>query len=140
MAINRGENEEVLHVAVVAPVDKIVAAIVERVIHNPRSIFQPLLQATCLDAYQRLIAPSIERELRNQLTEMAEEQAIKVFATNLRQLLLQPPILGKRVMAIDPAYRTGCKIALLDEQGDLLHTVTIYPHAPKPLGKAKEEL
>ena len=141
LAINRGENEEVLHVAVVAPVDKIVAAIVERVIHNPRSIFQPLLQATCLDAYQRLIAPSIERELRNQLTEMAEEQAIKVFATNLRQLLLQPPILGKRVMAIDPAYRTGCKIALLDEQGDLLHTFTIYPHAPQNRWvKAKEEL
>ena len=94
-----------------------------------------MLGETCHDAYQRLLAPSIERELRNQLTERAETQAIQVFSANLRQLLLQPPIPGKRVMGIDPAYRTGCKVALLDQQGDLIGTFTIYPHAPKDAGK-----
>ena len=131
LAINRGEKEEVLQVTVAVPVEKIVAVMGRQVIRNPRSLFQPLLLATCQDAYQRLLAPSIERELRNQLTEMAETQAIKVFTANLRQLLLQPPVQGQRVMGIDPAYRTGCKVALLDEQGDLLHTTAIYPHAPQ---------
>lgn len=141
LAINRGEKEEVLKVAVEVPVDRIIAAMERQVLRGSHGVFQPLLQEACQDAYQRLLAPSIERELRNQLTEMAEEQAIKVFATNLRQLLLQPPILGKRVMGIDPAYRTGCKIAVLDEQGDLLHTTTIYPHAPQARWQeAKDEL
>jgi uncharacterized protein len=131
LAINRGEKEEVLQVTVMVPQEKIVEAIIQQVIHNPHSLFQAMLQETCQDAYRRLLAPSIERELRNQLTEKAEEKAIQVFSANLRQLLLQPPIHGKRVMGIDPAYRTGCKIALLDEQGDLLDIYTIYPHAPQ---------
>lgn len=141
LAVNRGEKEEVLKVAVVVPQDEIVEAIKGEVIHNPCSIFQPLLAEACKDAYQRLLAPSIERELRNQLTEKAETQAIQVFSANLRQLLLQPPVESKRVMAIDPAYRTGCKVAVLNEQGDVLDTFTIYPHAPQERWEeAKEQL
>lgn len=131
LAINRGEKEEVLRVTVTVPQEKIIDAICQQIIHNPHSLFASMLRETCQDAYQRLLAPSIERELRNQLTERAGAQAIKVFSANLRQLLLQPPVQGKRVMGIDPAYRTGCKVALLDEQGDLLDTFTIYPHAPQ---------
>ena len=131
LAINRGEKEEVLQVTVTVPTEKIVEAIAQQVIHNPQSLFQAMLRETCQDAYQRLLAPSIERELRNQLTEKAEAKAIQVFNINLRQLLLQPPIQGKRVMGLDPAYRTGCKVAMLDEQGALLDTFTIYPHAPQ---------
>ena len=131
LAINRGEKEEILQVTLMVPQEKIVEAIGREVISNPHSLFQGMLGETCHDAYQRLLAPSIERELRNQLTERAETQAIQVFSANLRQLLLQPPIPGKRVMGIDPAYRTGCKVALLDEQGDLIEIFTIYPHAPQ---------
>ncbi|NLK07739.1 MAG: RNA-binding transcriptional accessory protein [Firmicutes bacterium] len=131
LAINRGEKEEVLRVNVDVPVEKITSMIQKQVIRVPHGPFASLLKEACQDAYQRLLAPSIERELRKQLTEAAEEQAIKVFAANLRQLLLQPPISGHRVMGVDPAYRTGCKVAVLDEQGDLLHTATIYPHAPQ---------
>ncbi|NMB45298.1 MAG: RNA-binding transcriptional accessory protein [Firmicutes bacterium] len=141
LAVNRGEKEEVLQVSVVVPEEKIIEAISQQVIHNPNSLFASELRATCRDAYQRLLAPSIERELRNQLTERAELQSIQIFSANLRQLLLQPPVQGKRVMGIDPAYRTGCKVALLDEQGDLLCTSTIYPHAPqRHWEEAKEEL
>ncbi|NLJ69189.1 MAG: RNA-binding transcriptional accessory protein [Firmicutes bacterium] len=141
LAINRGEKEAVLKARVAVPQDEIIEAIKGAVITNPRSIFQPLLAEACKDAYQRLLAPSIERELRNQLTERAESQAIQVFSTNLRQLLLQPPVSGKRVMAIDPAYRTGCKAAALNEQGDVLDTFTIYPHAPhKRWDEAREQL
>ena len=141
LAINRGEREEILKVSVDVPVDRIIATMEQQVIRAPYGLFQSLLQEACQDAYQRLLAPSIERELRNRLTEDAEEQAIKVFATNLRQLLLQPPISGRRVMGIDPAYRTGCKVAVLDEQGDLLHVTTIYPHAPQERWQeAKDEL
>ena len=141
LAVNRGEKEEVLQVSVIVPEEKIIEAISQQVIHNPNSLFASELRATCRDAYQRLLAPSIERELRNQLTERAELQSIQIFSANLRQLLLQPPVQGKRVMGIDPAYRTGCKVALLDEQGDLLCTSTIYPHAPqRHWEEAKEEL
>ena len=141
LAVNRGEKEEVLQVSVVVPEEKIIEAISQQVIHNPNSLFASELRATCRDAYQRLLAPSIERELRTQLTERAELQSIQIFSANLRQLLLQPPVQGKRVMGIDPAYRTGCKVALLDEQGDLLCTSTIYPHAPqRHWEEAKEEL
>lgn len=131
LAINRGEREKVLKVDVEAPVEAILRGIEERVITNPRSIFHSLLITACSDAYKRLIAPAVAREMRNQLTEAAEARAIEVFATNLRHLLLQPPVRGKRVMGIDPAYRTGCKVALVDELGNLLHTATIYPHAPQ---------
>ena len=141
LAINRGEKEEVLKAAVAVPQDEIVEAIKGEVISTPHSIFQPLLAEACRDAYQRLLAPSIERELRNQLTERAEAQAIQVFSANLRQLLLQPPVQSKRVMAIDPAYRTGCKVAVLNEQGDVLDTFTIYPHAPQERWEeAREQL
>jgi uncharacterized protein len=141
LAINRGEKEEILQVTILVPQDKIVEAISREVISNPHSLFQGMLSETCHDAYRRLLAPSIERELRNQLTERAEAQAIQVFSANLRQLLLQPPVQGKRLLGIDPAYRTGCKVALLDEQGDLMMTFTIYPHGSQASWEeAKEKL
>lgn len=140
LALNRGEKEKFLNVKVEAPVDQILAYLNNHVVVID-SPYRQFLEDTCKDAYNRLIAPSIEREIRNELTEKAEEQAIKVFASNLRSLLLQPPIKGKAVMGYDPAYRTGCKIAVVDETGKLLDITTVYPTPPQnQVEKGKAEL
>ncbi|HWQ29563.1 MAG TPA: Tex family protein [Negativicutes bacterium] len=125
LAVNRGEKEEFLSVKVEAPVEKILAYIGSNIILE-NSPYRELLGNVIKDSYSRLIAPSIEREIRGELTDMAEEQAIKVFAANLRNLLLQAPIKGKTVMGFDPAFRTGCKIAVVDDTGKLLETATVY--------------
>ncbi len=141
LAINRGEKEGVLRVKVEALVEEIIAAVEGRYLKNERSIFAAQAREAAADGYQRLVAPSIERELRNVRTDEADDHAIKVFAANLRNLLLQPPLRGKRVMGIDPGYRTGCKVALVDETGKFLGGTTIYPHEPqKQWDEAKEVL
>lgn len=140
LALNRGEKEKFLSVKIEAPVENILSYLSNHVIIT-NSPYTKLLEDTVKDAYTRLIAPSIERDIRNELTEKAEEQAIKVFASNLRSLLLQPPIKGKAVMGYDPAYRTGCKIAVVDETGKLLDYTTVYPTPPvSQVEKAKQEL
>ncbi|EST54386.1 hypothetical protein T458_13880 [Brevibacillus panacihumi W25] len=129
LAINRGESEGILKVTVEAPVADILAWVERRVIRQ-ETIARALLQRTIEDAYKRLIAPSVEREVRTELTEAAEEQAIHIFSENLRNLLLQPPVKGKVVLGVDPAYRTGCKLAVVDETGKLLEVAVIYPTPP----------
>ncbi|KEO82195.1 Tex family protein [Tumebacillus flagellatus] len=130
LAMNRGEREEALRVSIVAPTGD-VHQLLER-LHLPKknTAASEHLRAALEDAYKRLLAPSIEREVRAALTEKAEEQAIKVFAQNLRNLLLQPPVRGKTVLAVDPAYRTGCKVAVLDETGKVLDIAVTYPTPP----------
>ncbi|MFD2369622.1 Tex family protein [Brevibacillus sp. GCM10020057] len=129
LAMNRGESEGILKVTVEAPVTEILPWIQKRAI--PRdTVVRSLLEATVEDAYKRLIAPSIEREVRAELTETAEERAIHIFAENLRNLLLQPPVKGKVVLGVDPAYRTGCKLAVVDETGKLLEVTVVYPTPP----------
>ncbi|MHB8170584.1 MAG: Tex family protein [Thermincolia bacterium] len=141
LAINRGEKEEVLSVKIEVPVEKILAYLKGKVITNPKSIFSSQLELTIEDANKRLIAPSIEREARNELTEKGEIQAITVFGTNLKNLLLQSPVKGKTVLGVDPGYRTGCKLAVVDETGKLEDVGVIYPHQPqKKWNEAKETL
>jgi uncharacterized protein len=141
LAVNRGEKDGVLKVKVEAPVDEIMTTVEGRYLKNKRSIFAAQAREAAADGYKRLIAPSIERELRGSSTDEADDHAIKVFATNLRNLLLQPPLRGKRVMGIDPGYRTGCKVALVDETGKFLGGTTIYPHEPqKQWDEAREML
>jgi len=131
LAINRGETEGVLKVYVEAPKEQILALMERQIIHNKSSIFTAhLLQAT-EDAYRRLIAPSIEREIRNMLTEQADAHAINIFAENVKNLLLQPPVRGKVIMGIDPGFRSGCKVAVIDSTGKYLEGSTIYPHPPQ---------
>ena len=130
LAINRGETEEFLKVSINKPEDKILYYM-EKDIIKGKNQFTEMLQATILDAFKRLIEPSIDREIRSDLTEKAEEKAIKVFGQNAKQLLLGAPIKGKTVMGFDPAYRTGCKIAVIDETGKVLDTATVYPTAPQ---------
>ena len=131
LAINRGENEEFLKVKIEKPEEKILYFIKKDIIKDNSSQFKPLLERAIEDAYTRLIEPSIEREIRADLTEKAEEKAIKVFGQNAKQLLLQPPIKEINVIGFDPAYRTGCKIAVIDSTGKLLDTATIYPTEPQ---------
>jgi uncharacterized protein len=131
LAINRGEKEKKLKVKINAPVEAIYGMLKKQMIRNERSIFLELMEATVEDAYKRLMAPSIERELRNQLTERAEKDAVKVFAKNTENLLMVPPVKGARVLSIDPGFRTGCKVTMLDETGKLLAYATIYPTEPK---------
>lgn len=130
LAVNRGEKEKKLKVKVTIDSDVITGYIEKQVIRG-KSIFEDLLRETIADAYKRLIAPSIEREMRNILTERAETDAVKVFAKNTEKLLMVPPVRGKKVIAIDPGYRTGCKVAVLDETGRLRAFTTIYPTEPK---------
>ena len=130
LAINRGETEEFLKVSIDKPEEKILYY-VQRDIIKGNTQFKEMLENTILDAFKRLIEPSIEREIRSDLTEKAEEKAIKVFGQNAKQLLLGAPIKGKTVMGFDPAYRTGCKIAVIDETGKVLDTSTVYPTAPQ---------
>ena len=130
LAINRGESEEKLKVKVDAPAEK-AQSLLERCVLTGGSIFTNLLKVTLADSYKRLIAPSLEREMRRGLTERAQTDAIKVFAKNTENLLSTRPVKGARVIAIDPGYRTGCKVAVLDEFGKLLDHTTIYPTPPK---------
>ena len=130
LAINRGEKEEFLKVKITKPEEKILE-IMEKDIIKGNTQFTEMLKNTILDSWKRLIEPSIEREIRSDLTEKAEEQAIKVFGKNAKQLLLGAPLLGLTVIGFDPAYRTGCKIAVIDETGKLLDTTTIYPTEPQ---------
>ena len=130
LAINRGEKENFLKVSINKPEDKILFYM-QRDIIKCNTQFKEMLENTILDAFKRLIEPSIDREIRSDLTEKAEDKAIKVFGQNAKQLLLGAPIKGKTVMGFDPAYRTGCKIAVIDETGKVLDTATVYPTAPQ---------
>ena len=131
LAVNRGEKEKKLKVKVTADQESIHQIIAGEVIKNHKSIFTEILNDTITDAYKRLIAPSVEREMRNLLTERAEGEAIKIFAKNTESLLMVPPVKDKNVLSIDPGYRTGCKVAVLDGTGKLKAYTTIYPTQPK---------
>lgn len=131
LALNRGEKEKFLTVKIEAPVEKILAYLEKQIIVKENPNTAQVLKDTVADSYSRLIAPSIERELRNRLTETAEDGAIDVFGKNLTQLLMQPPIAGRNVLGWDPAFRTGCKLAVVDTTGKVLDTVVIYPTAPQ---------
>ncbi len=141
LAVNRGEAEKILTVKVIAPVELIGDYLTRHVVTNPANKnTAPLLELAVADSYERLIAPSIETEIRNMLTEKAEEGAISVFGKNLEQLLMQPPIVGKVVLGWDPAFRTGCKLAVVDATGKVIDTTVIYPTAPttpEKIAKAK---
>ena len=130
LALNRGEKEKILTVKIVAPEEKILRYLNKMVITRENPVTTPILQEVIADSYNRLIAPAIEREVRNQLTEKAEDGAIKVFGKNLEQLLMQPPIAGQVVLGWDPAFRTGCKLAVVDATGKVLDTTVVYPTAP----------
>ena len=131
LAINRGEKEGFLKVKIEKPDEKILDYLKKQIIKDYKSMYYEPLSNVIEDSYKRLIEPSIEREIRNDLTERSEEKAIKVFGKNAKQLLLQPPIKGMTVMGFDPAYRTGCKIAIIDKTGKLLDTTTVYPTEPQ---------
>ena len=141
LALNRGETEKILTVKIEAPVERVLGYLEKQVITSENEYTTPILKEVVADAYSRLIAPAIEREIRNDLTERAEDGAITVFGKNLEQLLLQPPIAGKVVLGWDPAFRTGCKLAVVDETGKVLDTKVIYPTAPQnKVEEAKAEL
>ena len=141
LAVNRGEKEKVLAVSIEAPVDDILDYLDRKVTRRVSDESLPYVTAAIEDAYKRLIAPSIETEIRNGLTETAEEGAIKVFGSNLQQLLMQPPVHGKTVLGWDPAFRTGCKLAVCDPTGKILETTVIYPTAPQnKVAEAKKVL
>lgn len=131
LALNRGESEKILTVKVEAPQEDIIRYLEKQVIVRNNPYTTPVLQAVIADSYQRLIAPAIEREIRNSLTETAEDGAIRVFGKNLEQLLMQPPIVDQVVLGWDPAFRTGCKISVVDATGKVLDTTVIYPTAPQ---------
>ena len=141
LALNRGEAEKVLVVKIEAPVERILRYLEKKTITSDNPYTTPVLQEVCKDSYERLIAPAIEREIRSDLTEKAEDGAIEVFGKNLEQLLMQPPIAGKVVLGWDPAFRTGCKLAVVDGTGKVLDTKVIYPTAPQnKVEEAKAEL
>ena len=131
LAINRGEKEKFLSVKIDAPVDEIIGYLIREVVVRDNPNTNDILKDAIADSYERLIAPSIERDIRNSLTEAAEDGAIKVFGSNLKQLLMQPPINGHVVLGWDPAFRTGCKLAVVDATGKVLTTKVIYPTAPQ---------
>ncbi len=141
LALNRGENEKILTVKIEAPEEQIIRFLEKKVITAENENTTPALQQAIQDSYDRLIAPAIERDIRNELTEKAEDGAITVFGKNLEQLLMQPPIAGKVVLGWDPAFRTGCKLAVVDPTGKVLDTKVIYPTAPQnKVEEAKAEL
>ena len=137
LAQNRGEKEKFLTVKIQAPEDEIIGWLERKVIRSDNPYTAPVLKDTVQDSYHRLIAPAIEREIRSELTEKAEDGAIEVFGKNLHQLLMQPPIAGKVVLGWDPAFRTGCKLAVVDPTGKVLGTTVIYPTAPTTPQKIK---
>ncbi|MFC9276662.1 Tex family protein [Bacillus spizizenii] len=136
LAMNRGEKEDILKVSIEPPADHIKAYLEKQIIKNRSTSVKEILQETIEDSYKRLIQPAIEREIRKELSEKADEQAIHIFSENLRKLLLQPPMKGKTDLGVDPAFRTGCKLAVSDETGKVLKIDVIYPHAP--VNKTKE--
>ena len=143
LALNRGEKEKFLSVKIEAPEDEILRYLEKKAIRRDNPYTTPVLKEVVADSYQRLIAPAIERELRNELTEKAEDGAILVFGKNLEQLLMQPPIVGQVVLGWDPAFRTGCKLAVVDPTGKVIGTTVIYPTAPttpKKIQAAKDLL
>ena len=141
LALNRGEKEKFLTVKVAAPEEKVLRYLEKKIILRDDPYTTPILKEVVADSYERLIAPAIEREVRNILTEKAEEGAIEVFGKNLEQLLMQPPIVGHTVLGWDPAFRTGCKLAVVDPTGKVLDTVVIYPTAPQnKVAEAKQIL
>ena len=131
LALNRGEKEKLLTVKIEAPQEEIFRYLKKKIIRRDNPNTTPYLERTIEDAYSRLIAPSVEREIRSELTEQAEDGAIKVFGKNLQQLLMQPPVAGQTVLGWDPAFRTGCKLAVVDPTGKVLDTVVIFPTAPQ---------
>ena len=131
LALNRGESEKILTVKVIPPVDQIIGYLEKQVIVKNNPYTTPVLKAVVKDSYDRLTGPSIEREIRSEITEKAEDGAIRVFGKNLEQLLMQPPITGRVVLGWDPAFRTGCKLAVVDSTGKVLDTIVIYPTAPQ---------
>ncbi len=131
LAINRGEKEKYLTVKLEAPYERIIRFLEKKVIVKDNPYTVPVLKAAIVDSYERLIAPSVEREIRNELTENAENGAVAVFGKNLTQLLMQPPIAGKTVLGWDPAFRTGCKLAVVDATGKVLDTTVVYPTMPR---------
>ncbi len=131
LALNRGEKEKLLTVKLAAPEETVLSYLEKQVIQKDNPYTTPLLREVVADSYERLIAPAIEREIRNDLTEKAEAGAIRVFGKNLEQLLMQPPIAGRVVLGWDPAFRTGCKLAVVDDTGKVLDTTVIYPTAPQ---------
>lgn len=138
LAINRGEKEKKLKVKVVTDAEKMEQILADSVVTNEKSIYKELLDTTIADAYKRLMAPSAEREMRSMLTERAEKEAVKVFAKNTEKLLMVPPVKGARIISIDPGYRTGCKVAVLNETGKLLAYTTVFPTEPKKDVKGTE--
>lgn len=137
LALNRGEKEKILAVKIEAPEEDIIRYLEKKTIIRENPYTTPVLKEVAEDSYKRLIAPAIEREIRNELTEKAEDGAIEVFGKNLHQLLMQPPITGQVVLGWDPAFRTGCKLAVVDETGKVLGTTVIYPTAPTTPQKIK---
>lgn len=137
LALNRGEKEKFLTVKIEAPEEEIIRYLEKKILRGENEFINPLLKETIADSYGRLIAPAIEREIRNELTEKAEDGAIQVFGKNLTQLLMQPPIAGHVVLGWDPAFRTGCKLAVVDPTGKVLGTTVIYPTAPTTSAKIK---
>jgi uncharacterized protein len=131
LAIDRGEKEEFLQVKIDVPTERVTSYLKANCVKKARSITSEFVERAIDDSYDRLIFPSVEREVRNELTENAQEQAMKVFAANLKNLLLQPPVKDKVVLGLDPAYRTGCKIGVVDETGKVLETTVIYPTPPQ---------
>ncbi|MCR4690900.1 MAG: RNA-binding transcriptional accessory protein [Lachnospiraceae bacterium] len=140
LALNRGEKEKILTVKVEAPTERILRYLEKQVIEKEEEESAGLLKAAVEDSYNRLIAPAIEREVRNELTEKAEDGAITVFGQNLKQLLMQPPIAGRVVLGWDPAFRTGCKLAVVDETGKVLDTTVIYPTEPQNKVEQSKEI
>ena len=137
LALNRGEKEKFLSVKIEAPEEDIIRYLEKKTIHGDNPYTTPILKAVVEDSYKRLIAPAIEREIRSDLTEKAEDGAIEVFKKNLEQLLMQPPIVGQTVLGWDPAFRTGCKLAVVDPTGKVIGTTVIYPTAPTTPQKIK---
>ena len=135
LASNRGEKEEILKISIVVEEEKIFEYLERQLVQNTRAVTAEFVREAYKDSYKLFIGPAIEREIRNELTEEADEQAINIFGENLRNLLLQPPLKGKVVLGFDPAYRTGCKLAVVDETGKVLAIEVIYPHKPAPQAK-----
>ena len=141
LAINRGEKEGFLKAAIESDSEKPLSVIYKLLDKQTNPLCSDIIREACADAYNRLIFPSIEREIRNDLTDSADESAMKVFAVNLKQLLMQPPVKGKTVLGLDPGYRTGCKVAVVDDTGKVLDTAVIYPtHSDKKIQESKQKL
>lgn len=141
LAVNRGEKEGFLKVTVEMDSEKPLNTIFKLLVRDTNPMCTDIIKEACTDAYQRLIFPSIEREIRNDLTDASAESAMKVFAVNLKQLLMQPPVKGKTVLGLDPGYRTGCKVAVVDDTGKVLDTAVIYPtHSDKKIQESKQKL